>query len=57
LSYFNNIIPCGINDEDKTVTSISKELGHQVDRREVEELLVEEFSEMFGFQVIDEMTS
>jgi len=57
LSYFNNIIPCGINDKDKTVTSISKELGHQVDRREVEELLVEEFSEMFGFQVIDEMTS
>ena len=53
LSYFNNIIPCGINDEDKTVTSISKELGRTVDRQEVEELLVNQFSEMFGFQAIE----
>ena len=52
LSYFNNIIPCGINDDDKTVTSISQELGHKVDRKEVEELLVKEFAEMFGFTAV-----
>ena len=52
LSYFNDIIPCGINDQDKTVTSISEELGRTVDRQEVEELLVNQFSEMFGFQAI-----
>src|SRR5690606_2926913 len=29
LDYFGNIIPCGI--EDKDVTSMAKELGHEVD--------------------------
>jgi lipoyl(octanoyl) transferase len=53
LSYFNNIIPCGINDDDKTVTSISQELGRKVDRQEVEQLLIKEFAEMFGFDAVD----
>ena len=29
LSYFENIIPCGIND--KKVTSLEKEIGHKID--------------------------
>ena len=37
LSYFNNIIPCGIDD--KAVTSLEKELGTKVDLKEVENKL------------------
>ena len=29
LSYFESIIPCGIND--KKVTSLEKEIGHKID--------------------------
>ena len=35
LTYFNHIIPCGIVDEDKTVTSLAHELGQNVDMEEV----------------------
>jgi len=31
LSYFNNIIPCGIQEENKSVTSLSNELGKEID--------------------------
>lgn len=31
LSYFEKIIPCGIEDANKSVTTLSKELGHDVD--------------------------
>jgi len=55
LSYFNDIIPCGINDPDKTVTSISKELGRKVDRQEVERLMVKEFEEMFDLKNISQL--
>lgn len=37
LSYFGNIIPCGI--EDKSVTSMQHELGQKVDMQEVKEIL------------------
>lgn len=36
LSYFNNIIPCGIADKNKSVTSLSRELGREISREEVE---------------------
>ncbi len=49
LNFFNNIIPCGINDQDKSVTSISQELGREVDRQEVIGLIIAEFKTMFGF--------
>ena len=38
LNYFNNIIPCGIND--KTVTSIEKELNTSLSIEKVEKELV-----------------
>ncbi len=41
LSYFDNIIPCGIVN--KQVTSIEKELQHSVDMQEVKEKLEEKF--------------
>jgi lipoyl(octanoyl) transferase len=46
LSYFNNIIPCGI--QDKQVTSIEKETGGKVDYEEVKEKLKTHFEHIFA---------
>ena len=45
LSYFNNIIPCGIGN--KQVTSIEKELGTKVDYAEAKEILKRNFAKVF----------
>jgi len=45
LNYFDNIIPCGIND--KSVTSLSKELGRKVSIDEVKSLLKKNFTHLF----------
>ncbi len=45
LSYFNNIIPCGIDN--KAVTSMANELGAAVDIEAVKEQLKEHFSVLF----------
>ena len=45
LSYFNNIIPCGI--QNKQVTSIEKELGHKVDYEEVKRKIKTNFEKVF----------
>ena len=50
LNMFDNIIPCGIAETDKSVTSISQELGRAVDLSEVRTLIKEEFIKMFGFE-------
>ena len=52
LSYFNNIIPCGIDDADKTVTSISAELGREIDINEVKNHAKRHFSNVFGFEFL-----
>ncbi len=52
LSYFNNIIPCGI--QNKQVTSIEKELGHKVDYEEAKEKLKRNFERVFEVEVSDE---
>ena len=49
LSYFRNIIPCGI---DKAVTSMDKELGHKVDEEEVKGKLKRHFEELFECTLI-----
>lgn len=46
LSYFSNIIPCGIVN--KQVTSIEKELGYTVDFEEVKLKIKQKFEEVFG---------
>ncbi|MCA6078467.1 lipoyl(octanoyl) transferase LipB [Fulvivirga sedimenti] len=46
LSYFNNIIPCGIDD--KGVTSMQQELGRPVDLKEVSERLKDHLVRIFG---------
>lgn len=50
LSYFDHIIPCGIDD--KAVTSMEKELGHIVDIQEVAEKLKIHLGDLFGWQLI-----
>jgi len=45
LSYFENIVPCGL--EDKGVTSLEKELGRKVSMHEVVEKLITYFNKHF----------
>ena len=45
LNYFNNIIPCGI--QDKAVTSLNKELHQQVNMAEIKEKLKNNFIKLF----------
>ena len=50
LTYFDNIIPCGIVN--KQVTSIEKELGKKVDFKEVKEKVRENFKRVFDVEVV-----
>jgi lipoyl(octanoyl) transferase len=49
LSYFNYIIPCGI--QDKAVTSLSKELGKDQNINEVELKLQQHLENLFEFKI------
>jgi lipoyl(octanoyl) transferase len=53
LSYFGNIIPCGISD--KAVTSLEKELGHKMDMDEVKEKLKSYLCSLFEMELITEI--
>lgn len=48
LSYFGNIVPCGIDD--KGVTSLEKELGRQLDINEVKEKIITHMAEHFEME-------
>jgi lipoyl(octanoyl) transferase len=50
LNYFNYIVPCGI--EDKSVTSLEKELGRPVDMDEVKTKLQQHVATLFNAQYI-----
>ena len=47
LSYFSNIIPCGIDD--KAVTSLERELAEKVDMEEIKFVLKEELAKQFQY--------
>lgn len=47
LSYFDHIIPCGI--QDKTVTSLEKEIGEKVNLNDIKNVLLKEMTELFHF--------
>ena len=55
LSYYNNIVPCGISD--KQVTSIQKEIGKEVDIDETRENLRNHLSEVFEMNLVHEKVS
>lgn len=52
ISYFNNIIPCGIVDPNKKVTNLSLELNRKMSISEVEGHLLKSFSDVFGFEFV-----
>lgn len=49
LSYFENIIPCGIND--KKVTSLEKEIGHKIDIDHAKSLLKSNLERVFDLKL------
>lgn len=49
LSYFENIVPCGIAD--KAVTSLHLELGHEVEISKVQETLKQHLAVLFNMQM------
>ena len=49
LNYFNNIVPCGI--QDKAVTSLQKLTGHEIDLNEVKKRIVSHFENVFEVSV------
>ena len=50
LSYFENIIPCGISN--KSVTSITNEIANQVDKSDVKEKIIKNFENIFSAKLI-----
>ncbi|AHM60980.1 Octanoyltransferase [Flammeovirgaceae bacterium 311] len=52
LSYFGNIVPCGIDD--KAVTSLQQELGREVPLTEVEDKLKVHLARLFGMDIVVE---
>jgi lipoyl(octanoyl) transferase len=50
LSFFNNIIPCGI--QNKQVTSIKQELGRKIDLEEAKERVKRNFEKVFDADLI-----
>jgi lipoyl(octanoyl) transferase len=52
LQYFDYIVPCGIVDEDKTVTSLARELGREVSVLDVEMQIVRQFEAVFQCKVV-----
>ncbi len=55
LTYFNNIIPCGIIN--KQVTSLEKELGRKMDISEVKEAVKSNFESVFGVRLVNEIAT
>lgn len=49
LGHFNNIIPCGIAETDRSVTSLSKELGKTVTLTEIQPIVDRHFRQVFGY--------
>jgi lipoyl(octanoyl) transferase len=49
LSYFENIIPCGIND--KKVTSLEKEKGHKIDVNRAKSILKSNLEQVFDLKL------
>ena len=49
LSYFEHIIPCGI--QGKSVTSLEKELGRKVEMEEVRKFVLHDFEDVFNMKL------
>jgi lipoyl(octanoyl) transferase len=54
MNYFNNIIPCGI--QEKAVTSLEAELNTKVNIQEVKSQLLKHMQNLFAFETIENDT-
>ncbi len=54
LNHFQGIIPCGIDDPDKTVTSMQAELKQSIDWTVLKEQVKQQFHTLFDFNYINE---
>lgn len=52
LSHFQHIVPCGIKDDDKGVTSLARELDRELDIQEVRQAVVRHFSSVFDCRIL-----
>lgn len=52
LRYFDHIVPCGIDDKDKGVTSLARELGKGCDYYAVRDRVEYHLSQLFGLEVV-----
>ncbi|HEY8397334.1 MAG TPA: lipoyl(octanoyl) transferase LipB [Flavihumibacter sp.] len=50
LNYFNHIVPCGI--QQKSVTSLEKELGHPLEMEAVKNILLQKFAQVFEMNLV-----
>ena len=50
LRYFEYIIPCGITD--KSVTSLERELDRTITMKEIKDLYLSNFAEVFDSKII-----
>ncbi len=53
LSHFNYIIPCGIPQGEKSVTSMSEEVNRPIDMSEVKDKFITEFVSYFPAEVME----
>lgn len=53
LRYFDYIVPCGIADSDKAVSSIEKEIGHPILLESVQKSLKTHFSAVFECELVE----
>lgn len=52
LEHFNHIIPCGISEENKSVTSIADEIGREIDLAEVKLHVKKISAEVFDYEYL-----
>lgn len=53
LGLFNHIIPCGIEDDNKVVTSLSVEKKSEITVDEIKPRLIHHFKELFKFEIVE----
>ena len=53
LTHFNYIIPCGIQDEDKTVSSLAQELNRPVPIEEIKTKIKQHFATLFQYDYLE----
>jgi len=53
LEHFQHIIPCGIDDKDKAVTSLAEELGREIDMEDLKLRVKKHFAALFDYAYVD----